>query len=460
MLLKLKPDISPSLIVSSRLEELSAVARDRRIDTEAAKTSSALLTLIGLAGAANPLFQVVGFVGGTMYVGSIALDYMKTRRFFPLPIVRKDMAGILEGFSGEGSSESDDVLDYLTPTEELEHTVLEAFPGQVAAFLEAVQPEDRAVAYSYMIRQHSQGQSFEQIGFKVSSTPAQAKAPTSASPAATPAQTTEPSHFVDLPLTTDKLTVNTSTERSLFHHLADNPFLCYFILASQRTGKTSSAAAASLTIKRESGTQIFYINLSDHGQGNREAFSHATRAAIGNINGGSIDSIADLIVEATEVIEDFHASNNAILIVDEWVSLAAKGRGILDELWECLSPKADALTSNGIGCGRAVWAIAPRFQAGTMREEAKVVKNFVPLLLSIAPEQTVSWTNPNNGTTAKLSYNGALIGQAQANWKESGITEPTAEQSRQWKQDGVTRIFWADKKWSALGQAPIMAATK
>ena len=141
-------------------------------------------------------------------------------------------------------------------------------------------------------------------------------------------------------------------ERSLFAHFADNPFLCYFILASQRTGKTSSAAAASLVIKREKGTEVYYINLSDHGQGNREAFAHADRAAIGDINGGNPADAVALVKEAVSIIEQFHQSNNAILVVDEWVNLALKVRSGMDDFCAVLSPKAAALTSNGIGCGR------------------------------------------------------------------------------------------------------------
>jgi hypothetical protein len=245
-------------------------------------------------------------------------------------------------------------------------------------------------------------------------------------------------------------------ERSLFVHLADNPFLCWFILASQRTGKTSSAAAASLVVKREHSTEVYYINLSDHGQGNREAFAHADKVAIGNINGGDPNAVAQLVQAAIACVEQFHQSHNAILVVDEWVSLATKGRDILDEFWDVLAPKADALSSNGIGCGRSVWAIAPRFQAATMREDAKIVKNFKPLLLAIAPGQTVEWQNPRNGTTAKLTYNGALVGQAIKNWPEAGITEPTAAAARQWQREGSSRIFWSDGQWSALGQAPAL----
>jgi hypothetical protein len=245
-------------------------------------------------------------------------------------------------------------------------------------------------------------------------------------------------------------------ERSLFLHLADNPFLCWFILASQRTGKTSSAAAASFAVNREHGTEVYYINLSDHGQGNREAFAHATMTAIGNINDDDAAAVAMLIQSAIAIVERFHVSHNAILVVDEWVSLPTKGRDILDEFWDVLAPKADALSSNGIGCGRSVWAIAPRFQAATMRDDAKIVKNFKPLLLAIAPGQTVEWQNPRNGTIAKLTYNGALVGQAIKNWPEAGITEPDAAQSRQWQRQGILRIFWSDGYWSALEQAPAL----
>jgi hypothetical protein len=126
----------------------------------------------------------------------------------------------------------------------------------------------------------------------------------------------------------------------------------------------------------------------------------------------------------------------------------------MDAFWAVLSPKAAALTSNGIGCGRSVWAIAPTFQAATMREDAKVVKSFVPLILSVAPGQTIDWANPQSGVTSKLPYNGALIGQAARNWPDAGIIEPTAEDARRWQRDGVSRVFWADKRWSPLGQAP------
>jgi hypothetical protein len=245
-------------------------------------------------------------------------------------------------------------------------------------------------------------------------------------------------------------------ERSLFLHLADNPFLCYFILASQRTGKTSSAAAASLVIKREKGTEVYYINLSDHGQGNREAFAHADRVAIGDINGGDPLAAVALVKEAIAIIEQFHKSNNAILVVDEWVNLALKVRSGMDEFWNVLSPKAAALTSNGIGCGRSVWAIAPTFQAAVMCEEAKVVKSFVPLILSVAPGQSIEWSNPATGVVSKIPYNGSLVGQAARNWPDADIKEPTAEEARYWQRCGASRIFWADKQWSILGKPPAL----
>lgn len=244
--------------------------------------------------------------------------------------------------------------------------------------------------------------------------------------------------------------------RSLFNILAENPFLCYFILASQRTGKTTSAAAASYYAHNDAGTDVFYINLSDHGQGNREAFAHAKRVVTGDINGGHPGQAAALIADAIDVIEEFHESNNAILIVDEWVSMAQKTRTDMEEFWRCLSPKAGALTSNGVGCGRAVWAIAPTFQAASMVDAAKVVKNFVPCILSVAPGQSIDWKNPVNNVTSKIPYNGALIGQAQKNWTEAGITEPTEDEARFWQRNGKSRVFWFAGQWSALDPAPAM----
>jgi hypothetical protein len=244
--------------------------------------------------------------------------------------------------------------------------------------------------------------------------------------------------------------------RSLFSLLADNPFLCYYIVASQRTGKTTSAAAASLQAKRDFGTQVYYINLNDHNQGNREAFAHADRVCVGNISGGNVADRKSLVNDAILLIEEFHQSNNAILVIDEWMALGAKGKALLDSFWAVLADKAEALASNGVGCGRAIWALAPYFKAENIRSEAKCVKNYTPYVLAIAPEQEVVWRNPNNGAAVKLNYRGEVIGQIKNNWADVNIAPPTAEEIREWKQNGITRIFWADGEWSGLEPAPTM----
>ena len=91
-----------------------------------------------------------------------------------------------------------------------------------------------------------------------------------------------------------------------------------------------------------------------------------------------------------------------------------------------------------------------------MREEAKVVKSFVPLILSVAPGQSIEWSNPATGVPSKIPYNGSLVGQAARNWPDAGIIEPTEEEARYFQRAGASRIFWADKQWSILGKAPAL----
>jgi hypothetical protein len=486
----------PATVFQNHLDQLTAIGDgDRthiRIQQCLGVVSAIGFGVVATAGAtvAAPMAAAGLALAAGLYALPTFKEAARTGGFRPLPFVDADLTKLLTmADSKQSGFDSGEVpalegYHYLSARAKAEYTLIGTFGNMIANLMRNIPQERRATEwhrlvslfisrYGKVIRESPHALRGEvdpaKLAGFLTETPEQAKARIASLRSALDDEDWDDDDADDdgaIPVTAQVMpatapvlgtnALNAQVERSLFLHLADNPFLCYFILASQRTGKTSSAAAASLVIKREKGTEVYYINLSDHGQGNREAFAHADQVVIGDINGGDPAEAAQLIKAAIAVVEQFHQSNNAILVVDEWVNLALKVRSGMDDFWAVLSPKAAALTSNGIGCGRSVWAIAPTFQAAVMREEAKVVKSFVPLILSVAPGQSIEWSNPATGVMSRIPYNGSLVGQAARNWPDAGIVEPTPEEARYWQREGASRIFWADKQWSILGKPPAL----
>jgi hypothetical protein len=127
------------------------------LDTEAAKTTSAIVGIVGAIGCANPLFAVAGIVGGTLYACAIGLDYLQTRRFFPLPIYRQDFTGLLDSIGSQDFDNQSSVTDYLSPDEDYEWAILSHHPKLIADFLGRVPAQDRALAYHNFLKQSQNG---------------------------------------------------------------------------------------------------------------------------------------------------------------------------------------------------------------------------------------------------------------------------------------------------------------
>jgi hypothetical protein len=251
-----------------------------------------------------------------------------------------------------------------------------------------------------------------------------------------------------------EVTLPTSPSVTLLQTLIDNPYQCRAVLAGQRSGKTYSAAVATNHLGR-SGTWIGYINVFDHNQGNAEAFDHA-ECVIGNIaTMGNCQASLDLIDRAITLIATFFAKDDGILVVDEWMSLGAKSLKLpgVDEFWGEIANKATALSSQGVGSGKAIWGIAPFFRAESIREEAKSLKLFAPLVIAIAPGQVVHWTNPKTGKPTQITYDSRVTTHVQANWTRD-ISDPSSEQARSWKREECDRVFWWNGQWSPVGEMP------
>jgi hypothetical protein len=246
-------------------------------------------------------------------------------------------------------------------------------------------------------------------------------------------------------------------QNRLIDTLIDNPYQCRAIIAGQRTGKTYGAAVATYALKQD-GTKVYYLNLQDHGQGNAAAFAHADKVAIGNLAKlGQSEAAIDLVGDAIDIVREFYAEDDAILVIDEWMSLGAETLEIsgLDSLWKEIANKATALTSNGIGSGKAIWGLAPFFKATSLRKDARTLKLFAPLVLSIAPGQSVPWQNPKNGKTTQITMNAQVIGDVCTNW-QNAIVPPADELARQWKRDGSDRVYWWNGVWNPIGQFPAL----
>jgi hypothetical protein len=244
--------------------------------------------------------------------------------------------------------------------------------------------------------------------------------------------------------------------------LLANPFLCRAIIAGQRTGKTYGAAVATWCLKEDDPrVRIYYINLQDHGQGNAIAFSHATRVAIGNLALlGKTEAAVNLVADAIEIVREFYSDpdSTAILVVDEWMATGTATKDVtgLETLWHEIADKSTALTSNGVGSSKAIWGIAPFFKAGSLRKDARCLKLFEPMVLSIAPRQSIPWTNPKNGRVTQIAMSTTVIGDVSTNWQGCGVTAPTEDQEIQWKRANCDRIFWEDGQWRPVGPLPAL----
>ena len=131
----------------------------------------------------------------------------------------------------------------------------------------------------------------------------------------------------------------------------------------------------------------------------------------------------------------------------------------IGELWNAIANKATALSSQGVGSGKAIWGIAPFFKAESVHDAAKSLKLFAPLVLSIAPGQVVHWTNPKTGKQTQISYNAQVVNHAALNWN-AAIKDPTDEQARSWKRQGIDRVFWWNGRWSSIGALPVGALSE
>jgi hypothetical protein len=422
------------------------------------------------------------YIAGLNYAVCVAVDAYRTRGLYLLPIWRKSAMDMLDA-----DNDADDrhlyQLTYLRPEEEYEHWLLTTFPQQVIQSLAATPMCDRAVVYEHILAsRHNADNNPLKFKHETISAPQQPTQPpcnqtpvnlpqTQAASAIQPcnqqAQTVEPSPW-DSVNTDDIITIPTVMETAnggrAIDLLLDNPLLTRAIIAGQRTGKTHLASIATWSIQRQHSVKVHYLNLYDHGQGNKAAFSHADNCLTFNWPSLSEANRVKVAKAAIKLIEYFiQGPSGQILVIDEWMSLGAKlpkfnaeipqSVILMNEFWRKLFEQLTQINSVGIATGKAIYAIMPYFQAGALRDEAKAIKNASPIILAVRPRHFIEWQDPITKNIAKIGYDPKITSDVAFNWRLP-INNPTTAQVIQWESNGDERIYYAGGEWNAIGNMP------
>lgn len=141
-----------------RLESLEDAARHYRQELEAAKCSAFAFAGVGVVLSVSPAVAILAAVGLGSYAYTLARDYQYTKRFCPMPLVRRGLGDLLMGVgvAADGDSlEEDPLIDtigYLSPPLAHEYEFISVSEQQIAGYLLSVPADDRVLAYQYLLR--------------------------------------------------------------------------------------------------------------------------------------------------------------------------------------------------------------------------------------------------------------------------------------------------------------------
>jgi hypothetical protein len=142
-----------------RLSSIEAYSRHYRQDLEAAKVSSAALSVVGLLLSANPLVAVIAGCGLASYGYTVLRDYYSTKRLCLLPLVRKGTGELLTGIglaATNDQGEADDpllgVIGYVEPELAHEYELVMVAEAQLTGYLAQLPGESRLNAFRHILR--------------------------------------------------------------------------------------------------------------------------------------------------------------------------------------------------------------------------------------------------------------------------------------------------------------------
>ncbi|MCY7283700.1 MAG: hypothetical protein LH679_09690, partial [Cyanobacteria bacterium CAN_BIN43] len=108
-----------------------------------------------------------------------------------------------------------------------------------------------------------------------------------------------------------------------FAKVLSDPFESRAIFGSQRTGKSLFAAVCSATIADKQQTQIFHLNLASFGDEDLRYWKHATLSIAADLSAADEFTARELIKNSMRLIQQFYATQNAVLIVDEIATIGS-----------------------------------------------------------------------------------------------------------------------------------------
>lgn len=238
--------------------------------------------------------------------------------------------------------------------------------------------------------------------------------------------------------------------------ILSSPYQSRAIFGSQRTGKSYLAALASAEMARK-GTKVYHLNMASVGTEDDSYWTHTTRSVRCDLTKEAPRAAAGYIQQACDLVQQWWAQDDSILIVDEWAHLGGRANGYslqLEPLIQMIADKISAVSSTGIKRQRAIWTIAPEFVAGDLQQDAKAVKKLALLLLAIPKGKVVDWHG------SAITFNEELYDQIARNY-------PIAPFTGDRHLMGCDRCGFVDGIWMPLGTegyalptpAPVAMAT-
>lgn len=242
-------------------------------------------------------------------------------------------------------------------------------------------------------------------------------------------------------------TKETKPKRNALDALLASPYVSRAFFGAQRTGKSYLAAVASKELNYTKKTKTFHINLLSYvdletGICEDDAYwSHAVKSVRGDLATLPPDEAIPLIEDAINLIHEWFASANAILILDEVAYTGSTTNAYGEQikpLMKAIADKIAALSSGGIKRNQAIWTIAPEFVAGGLTQDTLAIKKLQLCYVTLAPNRFVDW----NGS--RIGFSGELFDQVKRNYP---ITEAVGGL-------GCDRICYVNNQWLPVGDLP------
>ena len=246
-------------------------------------------------------------------------------------------------------------------------------------------------------------------------------------------------------------TINRPTETAktlqltAYLSLQESPFTSRAWFGGQRTGKSYLAAVASKALNEKNGTRVFHINLASYGDEDSYYWSHvgAWDSVCCDISAMDIPTAKQRIADAIQLVNDFYATENALLIVDEYAYIGGKNNRHIDALAPLLHVIADkiaTLSSTGIKRRKALWALCPEYVAGAMVKDALAIKKLSLVFCAIAPGHKACWKD-SAGQPHELSFDWSLHSMVSNNFV---IDQPPSFSEH-------ARLVYTGGQWLSVG---------